>query len=306
MIKKFFIIFLFLPCTLPAQVPQHLSDLFAYRKSTPFSYQLKDSEKYKNVIVQNININNDKLQKIEAYLIEPKSDGKYPVAIFQHGGENDHEYFLKEAKELARNGIICLVIEAPWLRSIYRNNVLWANTSQYYRQGIIDIQRSIDFLGTRTNVDISRIAFTGHSYGAQLGGILSGIEPRIKAFVLMSGTPDLTNLLQETGHPRIKHIRDSIPLDFKKWKQQMEPLNPIYYIKHTKSPVFFQFATNDEYDIDEMEAKKFVSAAGTVTEHVRFYNSGHQLINKKAEDDRSKWLIQQLKLKETPESSIKQ
>lgn len=278
-----------------SQVPQHLSDLYAYRMSTPFAYQLKDSERFKNTQVHTININNDKLQKIEAYLIEPRSEGKYPVVIFQHGGVSDNTYFLQEAKELSRKGVICLLIEAPWYRSVYRNKVIWANTSQYYRQGIIDIKRSIDFLKTLPNVDITRIAFTGHSYGAQLGGILSGIEPRIKAFVLMSGTSNLTNLLQETDHPQVSHIRDSIPLNFNKWLQQMEPLNPIHYIQHATAPVFFQFATNDEFNIDEIEARNYVSAANHITEHVRFYDSGHQLLNKKAEEDRTKWLIQKIK-----------
>jgi dipeptidyl aminopeptidase/acylaminoacyl peptidase len=306
MIRIFFLLILSIfPDILIAQVPKHLSELFAYRKSTPFAFQLKDSEKFKNVVVQTININNDKLQKIEAYLIEPRSEGKYPVVIFQHGGENDNDYFFQEGKELSKKGIICLLIEAPWLRPVYKNNMLWGNTSQFYRQGIIDIQRSIDFLSTLPKVDTSRIAFTGHSYGAQLGGILAGIEPRIKAYVLMSGTAELTSLLKETNHPRINIIRDSIPLDFNNWLKQMEPLNPIHYIRHSKSPVFFQFAANDEYDIDEIEAKKYVAAA-PLTEHVRFYNSGHQMINKKAEEDRTKWIVQKLKKQEPSESSIKQ
>lgn len=276
-----------------AQVSQSLNDLFSYKKSTPFAFNVLKVEKYKDVSIQTATINNDKLQKIEIYLIEPGSKGEYPVVFYQHGGENDKTRFLREAKELSRKGFICVLVEAPWLRAVYKNNYLWANTAQFYRQGIIDIQRILDFLETKENVDVKRIAFIGHSYGAQLGGILSGIEPRFKAFVLMSGTSNLTELLKATENPQISQLRDSIPLSFNTWIEQMEPLNPINFIKQSSAPIFFQFATNDEYNIDEVEAKNYVSLA-PVTEHVRFYNSKHQLINKKAEEDRKKWIIDKL------------
>ncbi|MDQ3393545.1 MAG: acetylxylan esterase [Bacteroidota bacterium] len=296
---------LFFIFPLHAQPEQEFIDLFNYKRSTPFSFQIKETERHRNSFVHIININNDKLQKIEAYLIEPKSDGKFPVVIFQHGGNADKRYFLKEAKELSKKGVICLLVEAAWLRTIYINNILWASTSQYYRQGIIDIQRSIDFLYSKENVDTSRIAFAGHSYGAQIGGILSGIEPRIKAFVLMSGTSNLTELLKQTDHPHIKQLRDSIQNDFDNWLEQMEPLNPIHYIKYSTAPIFLQFATNDEYDIDEVEAKNYVAAAKHVTEHVKFYMADHKLENKKAEEDRIQWLIKKLEPVAGIKSSIK-
>lgn len=292
---RFLIIFIcyFSANQLLAQAPQRFDDLFSYKKSIPFAFNTIATEKYKNVFIHTATINNDKLQKIDIFLIEPGSKGKYPVVIYQHGGESDKNRFLKEAKELSRKGFICILVEAPWLRPVYKNDYLWANTAQFYRQGIIDIQRIIDFLESKENTDINNIGFTGHSYGAQLGGILSGIEQRIKAFVLMSGTSNLTELLKTTENPQISQLRDSIPLSFNSWLEQMEPLNPIHYIKKSRAAIFFQFAANDEYDIDEVEAKNYVAAAPE-TDHVRFYNSDHLLINKKAEEDRIKWIIKKL------------
>ena len=47
--------------------------------------------------------------------------------------------------------------------------------------------RGVDLLMARKDVDPTRIAYVGHSYNAMVGGFLSGIDRRFKAFVLMAG-----------------------------------------------------------------------------------------------------------------------
>ena len=47
-----------------------------------------------------------------------------------------------------------------------------------------DLARSIDYLETRQDLDASRLAYYGLSWGGGLGAILPAVEPRIKANVL--------------------------------------------------------------------------------------------------------------------------
>ncbi len=47
-----------------------------------------------------------------------------------------------------------------------------------------DLARSLDYAETRPDLDSSRIAYYGLSWGAALGAILPAVEPRIKANVL--------------------------------------------------------------------------------------------------------------------------
>src|SRR5205085_2508634 len=47
-----------------------------------------------------------------------------------------------------------------------------------------DLGRAIDYLGTRPDVDRTRLAFYGISTGAAAGVILTALEPRLKATVL--------------------------------------------------------------------------------------------------------------------------
>lgn len=48
----------------------------------------------------------------------------------------------------------------------------------------LDIRRSVDYLATIADVDTSRIAYFGLSWGGALGGIIPAVEPRVRAFIL--------------------------------------------------------------------------------------------------------------------------
>jgi serine/threonine protein kinase len=50
-----------------------------------------------------------------------------------------------------------------------------------------DLRRTIDFLETREDIDSDRLAFYGMSWGAYLGPLLTAIEPRFAASMLVAG-----------------------------------------------------------------------------------------------------------------------
>ena len=62
-------------------------------------------------------------------------------------------------------------------------------TSVEYLERIVnrvtDLRRGLDYLETRKDIDISRLAFYGPSAGAQIGLVLAGVEPRYRGVVLV-------------------------------------------------------------------------------------------------------------------------
>jgi dienelactone hydrolase/predicted Ser/Thr protein kinase len=64
----------------------------------------------------------------------------------------------------------------------------YAETSAKFRDYVVmwakDLGRTIDYVESRKDLDASRIAYYGLSWGGALGGILPAIEPRVKANVL--------------------------------------------------------------------------------------------------------------------------
>lgn len=59
--------------------------------------------------------------------------------------------------------------------------------TEFISQVIKDYRRSIDFLQTRSDIDGTKIAFYGMSWGPFIGTILTTVDPRIKANVFVSG-----------------------------------------------------------------------------------------------------------------------
>ena len=58
-----------------------------------------------------------------------------------------------------------------------------------------DLQRTVDYLETRPDIDRSRLAYLGRSWGAAMGTIMVATEPRLKLAIFhvggsSSSTPD--------------------------------------------------------------------------------------------------------------------
>jgi dienelactone hydrolase len=60
-----------------------------------------------------------------------------------------------------------------------------------------DLGRSIDFLATRSDIDVSRIAVLGFSLGARYGPVMTAVEPRIKVSILLAGGLTLDEIAPE-------------------------------------------------------------------------------------------------------------
>ncbi len=63
-----------------------------------------------------------------------------------------------------------------------------AHESNVYRDHVVmwvkDFRRSVDYLATRADVDTSRLAYFGLSWGGAMGGIIPAVEPRIRTVIL--------------------------------------------------------------------------------------------------------------------------
>ena len=76
-----------------------------------------------------------------------------------------------------------------------------ANATNTWRDHVVmwvkDASRAIDYIQTRPDLDHDKIAYYGYSWGAEMGGIVPAVEPRIKACVLALGGLDFQHSLPE-------------------------------------------------------------------------------------------------------------
>jgi len=69
-----------------------------------------------------------------------------------------------------------------------------ASNLKLYTESVIhmvkDFKRCVDYLETRSDIDTSKLAYYGMSWGGMFGGIIPAVEPRLKASVLLGAGVD--------------------------------------------------------------------------------------------------------------------
>ena len=114
-----------------------------------------------------------------------------------------------------------------------------------------DLSRSIDYLETRQDIDCSKLAYYGVSWGGEMGGIVPAIETRIKVVVL---------------HVAGLSLERSLP--------EVDALN---YVSRVKRPVLMLNGQYDHYFPVETSMKPMFKLLGTPAEQKRsvLYPTGH-------------------------------
>jgi dienelactone hydrolase len=116
-----------------------------------------------------------------------------------------------------------------------------------------DFRRTLDYLSTRPDIDTTKFAYFGFSWGGYMGGIIPAVEPRIKASVLY-----VAGLTMERGRPEVE---------------------PINYLPRIKSPVLMLNGKYDFFFPSETSQKPFYNFLGPAEPHKRWilYEGGHDV-----------------------------
>lgn len=276
--------------------------LLDYDKRAPLGISETAAFDRKGVRVHDITFASPKGGRVTAYLVVPKTKGPHAGMVFGHWGNGNRTEFLPEAIGLARAGAVSVLIDYPWERT----SPWWLDLpgitepekrNGVYIQAIIDLRRAIDLLLSRADVDPKRIAYVGHSYGAQWGAILAAVDKRMKTAVLMAGVPSAASLwIESAGDAGFVEYRNSLPKDkLQKFVEVYGQLDAVKFAPYA-APVslFFQFARQERVMTEE-HMRKYYEAASE-PKQVRWYDAGHELQDTRAIIDRENWLRSQLRL----------
>lgn len=160
---------------------------------------------------------------------------------------------------------------------------------EWYIQILIDLRRGIDLLTSQPDLDLNRLGYVDHSFGALFGGVLTCVEDRIKSYVLMAGTGSFSDVA-------VANIPDLPENMLENHKKMMDPIDPIHYVAHAfPSTLFFQFGLNDTL-FPKQNQMEYYNAASK-PKQIKWYDAGHYLSDE-ARKDRVEWLISQLNLKQ--------
>jgi dienelactone hydrolase len=231
---------------------------------------------------------------VTAYLVAPASQGPHAGIVFGHCGPGNRTEFLPEATLYARAGAVSLLVDYPWVRPAPWRRTLKQTDDpesdhQAFVQAVVDLRRGIDLLAARPDGDSDRLAYVGHSFGAQWGAILSAIEPRLKGVVLIGGVPDQAAIWRDNDDPAIVEMRSNIPkAKLDAYLVTCDRTAAVRYVPHANAPLLFQFARYERY-FDKAAMDRYANAARQPKE-VKWYDTGHELNDVQALCDRSAWL----------------
>jgi dienelactone hydrolase len=293
------------PAAAPAANFQALVHLFDYDRTTALDIQQKLIKEEEGIRIYDLTYASPKGGRVPAFLVVPASKGPFVPILFGHWGGGDRTEFLAEAELYAQRGAVALIPDypwdrpAPWRRAVVESFDKPQQDRDVYIQAAIDMRRGIDLLLSRPDVDPKRLAFVGHSYGAQWGAILTAVDRRPKAVVLICGVPDLAAVLRGPS-PQLAGTLSKLPKDvLDKYLELNAPLDAINYVSHTApTPLLFQFASF-ETNFTRQSMERYYGAASKPKE-VLWYDCGHEMNAPQAFADRARWLAKHVGLQPAP------
>jgi dienelactone hydrolase len=280
---------------------------FDYDQKAALDIQEAGVEHRGKVAIHDISYASPKGGRVPAYLVVPEGKGPFAAIIWGHwympgSAFLNRKEFLDEAVALAPAGVVSLLPDGPIARPGHKqdNSDLSEQEITDRVQAIVDMRRGADLLLARSDVDPRRLAYVGHSYNAEVGAFLSGIDRRFKAFVLMAGTmsDEVTLKAKE-----VQDYRQKVgPEKFDAFVAKYAWLDQGKYVSHAApAVVFLQYATQERF----LTAERDKEYAAVVSEPKRFklYDAPHAL-NAEARRDRIAFLVGPLQLKPVPPTVI--
>ena len=232
---------------------------------------------------------------VPGILVEPIGrSGLRPGVVILHPSGVPARGMGPYAQMLAQHGAVVIAIDAPYFRRGGSSMPLFTVQDRAEQiQLIKDLQRAVDVLRARPDVDHARIGFEGYSYGGILGAQFVGIERRLKAAVLAAAMGG--QVTGATTPANLNFLATNLTCATRNaWFRAMVPIEPIRFIPDASpTALLFQIGIFDTAVLPN-DAQALYDAASSPKE-VLYYQTGHSL-NSQALIDRHDWLHAQIGL----------
>lgn len=229
-------------------------------------------------------------QPVPAYLVRPSgrlaAHSQAGILFLHWLGQihSDRTEFLPEAVQLASRGAVSLLPEGTFP---YVTSPVGTRADVAAVRGQLGVFRAaLNWLIARRYVSGSRIAVTGHDYGAMYGTLLANADHRVHAAVLM--TPDAT-----WGHWFVKYWLGFTGRRAARYDALFSSLQPVDHAARLGSHELFQWAGQDIYVSAGVRRAFARHAPGA---HVDLYPSADHQLTDAALQARDQFLASQLGL----------
>lgn len=265
-----------------------LRSLYTYNASAPAGYKDSGVDNQDGIAVHSVSFASSRGGRVTGFLVLPTSNDPAPLILWSPGLGGSRGDQLNDALTLAGDGAASFLIDPPSARPGGRDVFCTIRDRAAYVQQVVDLRQAIDVIGSLPEIDSSRVAQVGFSYGSSIAGTLAGVERRITATVIDSGRAYHSNFLRDFCSSSLSKRK------LASYLQAVRVVDPVLYVGHVAPrALLFQSGRLDP-GTPQPEILALLKAASSPKE-VRWYQAGHAL-NDKAIRDRERWLVARLGL----------
>jgi hypothetical protein len=283
-------------CTLPtlsdAPAPASALATFNYDRAAAYDPKLQLTGTLQGVQIYDLSFLSPRgTGRATGRLFVPAGAGPFAGMLLQHGMPGDAAQMTGVGVVLARHGAVVVALDAPFARRGGSSMRFTETDSAEQVQLMTELQRAVDFLVARPDVDASRLGYMGISYGAAMGALFVGIEHRLKTGILIVGDGGLVTHVTgpDDGDGTFAGLTCA---EQRRWLESMIPIEPIKYIGFAPpTSLLLQSGTLDDL-VPPADAER-LHAAARDPKTIRWYNAGHGL-NTQAARDGHVWMQEKL------------
>jgi len=260
--------------------------LFAYDGRAPLEVEFgetADREGYRRTAISWASPDGG---RVPAWLYLPEGKGPHPAVLMQHGMPGTRSTLHPLAEAYARAGALVLAPTAPFGRPdpLYRDVALF--TMPTFDEGdrlemgqtVKDLRRAVDLLVQRPDVDPSRIAYVGVSYGGWAGAVLSGVEDRIVAYGLMVGPTSLgERMARDDDGIEMRTFRELDAPRRAAWLRSMATLDGRHFVARA-APARLRFDVGVRDELVPLSDALALASAASEPKVVERWEAGHALV----------------------------
>lgn len=267
--------------------------LYQYDKSKPLAPKTVETKTFPDCRLTRFSYASTNGQRIPALLFTPKTataKHRAPCLVLLHGLGTSKEIMAGLARYAATLGYASLAIDEYGQgerASKTASKTLTAGELQQQLltgvpQTVVDVRRGLDYLGTRPNIDTKRLGLIGISLGAIMGTVVSGVDTRLKATVLVSGGGNWALILKYLAgrKPKVggRQITGTENVDWTFVSAFLTPEDPLTFAPHiAPRAVLMVNGTHDTTIIPQAAEELYRAASSAPGARVQRHilNAGH-------------------------------
>lgn len=258
----------------PGSLQSHQRDVYAYDKSMPLLDTAVISLENEDFISYHITFQSINHKRVTTLLSIPKgNEGPWPVIILLHGlGDRKtvdyiqagHDFYIQQGYAVFRPDLDNHGERQADKFSFSLTSKTRYRSREIIRQSIVDLQRGLDLLEFRSDIDMERTGFFGISLGGIIGTVFCAIDPRLKVPVIaLAG-----------GQLNLMYGADALSNETNAF---LETIDPIMYVREIHPrPLLMINAENDEV-VPPITSKLLFSQAKEPKEII-WYDAKHRNI----------------------------